>query len=297
MRNISMPFFKGILNKKKSKTFINESTRIIQGTTCEVEIVVKPDGLRLALKKFKSWDKHDHHKEICEKEYSLLKKLDHRCVIEALDFNKRKHIITFPCYSYTLLYLMKMSMLPTFEERALWFCQICEGVAYLHSQKVAHRDLKLENIMVDASLCNVKLIDFGAAVAVGPTEKLCHGICGSEPLMAPEVFQRLSYQGMPVDIWSLGIIMFEFFNNSNKPLFPWKIAKCGDAAFDTYLKDPTTLDITIPICSKLLSVDVNQRPLMEDVIQDSFFKENCNSGDEVLAHARTKRILERSRTI
>ena len=62
----------------------------------------------------------------------------------------------------------------------------CEGLAYLHSQNIAHRDLKLENLMVDDSLCNLRIIDFGSAVDVGQTSGICHGISGSEPLMAPE---------------------------------------------------------------------------------------------------------------
>ncbi|CAG97850.1 serine/threonine-protein kinase [Kluyveromyces lactis] len=291
-----MSFLKTILKTKKSKKFGNDSPRLIQGTTCEVEIVSKSDGSKLALKKFRSWDLHNHHKEVCVKEYELLKKLNHKCIIEALDCNKRKHTITFPYYSYTVLYLMKMSMLPTFEERALWFCQICEGIAYLHSHNIVHRDLKLENIMVDESLCNIKIIDFGSAVDVGPNKEACHGIRGSEQLMAPEVFQRLKYEGTPVDMWSLGIMMFEFFNNSNKPAFPWKIAKIDDVAFEAYTKNPTTLNISIDLCMKLLSVDVKQRLSIQDVINDSFFQENHNSVDGVSAHARTKRILERSQT-
>ncbi len=292
-----MAFLGRLLSRDKSKSFAEKPNQVVRGTTCEVEIVHRKDDSKIAIKRFISWDRHSHHKQVCNNEYALLKKLQHENIVEALDFDQKKYTITFPYYDYTMLLLMKMKLLPTIQERGLWFCQICEGVAYLHSQNIAHRDLKLENIMVDQSLCKIKIIDFGSAVDIGANRVDCHGICGSEPFIAPEVFQRLSYEGPPVDIWSLGIIMFELFNSSNKFLYPWKLAKIDDPAFKQYKEDPESLDIELPLCSKLLSIDPKKRLQIEDILKDKFYQDNSSCVDEHLVHARTKRILNRSQTI
>ena len=69
-----------------------------------------------------------------------------------------------------------------------------------------HRDVKLENILLD---CNhaIKLIDFGLAANITPSRKLkVH--CGSPSYAAPEIVARRLYDGPPVDVWSLGVVLY-----------------------------------------------------------------------------------------
>lgn len=88
--------------------------------------------------------------------------------------------------------------------------QIAAGIRYMHSIKIAHRDMKPENILVCEKDC-LKICDFGFA-------KLCecklHTLCGTIPYMAPELFGRCTqgYDGLPVDIWALGVIVFEMLH-------------------------------------------------------------------------------------
>jgi 5'-AMP-activated protein kinase catalytic alpha subunit len=71
---------------------------------------------------------------------------------------------------------------------------------------VVHRDIKLENILLDATN-NMKLIDFGLAAFYAPGKKLrVH--CGSPSYAAPEIVARKLYEGPPVDVWSLGVVLF-----------------------------------------------------------------------------------------
>ena len=81
------------------------------------------------------------------------------------------------------------------------FTQIVEAVRHIHYKGIAHRDLKMDNLLLDEN-GNVKLIDFGFAITLKPGIKL-HTWCGTPNYMAPEILKRGGYDGMAVDIWSL----------------------------------------------------------------------------------------------
>eukprot|EP00892_Ulva_mutabilis_P000590 jgi/Ulvmu1/10531/UM064_0069.1 len=86
------------------------------------------------------------------------------------------------------------------------FLQVVAGLQYCHENEVVHRDIKLENLLMDAER-NMKLIDFGLAAIFSPGTPLrVH--CGSPSYAAPEIIGRQNYEGPPVDVWSLGIVTF-----------------------------------------------------------------------------------------
>ena len=101
------------------------------------------------------------------------------------------------------------------------FRQICEGVDYLHSIGLAHRDLKLDNCVMTTSNV-VKLIDFGTATVFHyPGKKLtkASGIVGSDPYLAPEVLTDETYDPRKTDVWSVAIIFLCMVLRR----FPWTI--------------------------------------------------------------------------
>ena len=94
-----------------------------------------------------------------------------------------------------------------------YFAQIIAGVAYCHSKGVCHRDLKLANLLLDASRQSVKITDFGWAHdqnLMGRSHSFAGTASGS--YMAPEVRLRQnkgrgqghSYDGTKADVWSCG---------------------------------------------------------------------------------------------
>ena len=68
-----------------------------------------------------------------------------------------------------------------------------EGIEYCHNKNIVHRDIKLENIMIDSNL-NIKIIDFGFGLSVLKDKKL-NIFCGTPSYMAPEMIKKIDYYG------------------------------------------------------------------------------------------------------
>ena len=84
--------------------------------------------------------------------------------------------------------------------------QTLAGLKFCHTNNIIHRDMKLENLLLDEDL-NIKIIDFGLSAIVVPGKRLrVH--CGSPSYAAPEIVSRRDYDGPPVDVWSLGVVLF-----------------------------------------------------------------------------------------
>ena len=97
----------------------------------------------------------------------------------------------------------------------------------MHNNNIVHRDLKLDNILVEESTRMVKLIDFGFSVVVGNGTPL-KIFCGTPSYMAPEIVRKHEYDGKPVDIWALGVLLFVLLTGS----FPFR----GTSESDLYQK-------------------------------------------------------------
>lgn len=94
--------------------------------------------------------------------------------------------------------------------------QLVSAVGCLHSNNIAHRDLKLDNIMIDEAHENrVVLIDFGFATACDRKLKM---FCGTPSYMCPEIVKRGWYSGIKADMWALGVIFYRMITGS----FPFR---------------------------------------------------------------------------
>ncbi|KAJ9450130.1 RAC family serine/threonine-protein kinase-like protein [Diplonema papillatum] len=102
-----------------------------------------------------------------------------------------------------------------FSERVarFYFAEVCSAVAHLHLAGVMHRDLKLENLVLDHA-GHVVLTDFGFAKRADPGDPgsnsghpLATAQCGTLPYMAPEILEKNGY-GKEVDCWALGVVLF-----------------------------------------------------------------------------------------
>lgn len=87
------------------------------------------------------------------------------------------------------------------------FKQIVYGLGYVHSKGIIHRDVKLENILMD-SKGNIKLSGFGISKILQPDEKFPREKFGTLAYMAPEMVSNKGRYNHSVDIWSLGVVLY-----------------------------------------------------------------------------------------
>uniref|UniRef100_A0A0M3IVQ4 Protein kinase domain-containing protein n=1 Tax=Ascaris lumbricoides TaxID=6252 RepID=A0A0M3IVQ4_ASCLU len=93
-----------------------------------------------------------------------------------------------------------------------WMCQLISAVRYMHMRWIAHRDLKLENILLFADK-SVKIADFGFCREVKSEADMSFTFCGSKAYSAPEILLGRAYPPFKADVWSLGVIAFVIVTN------------------------------------------------------------------------------------
>ncbi|KAH8681303.1 kinase-like domain-containing protein [Xylariales sp. PMI_506] len=200
------------------------------------------DNTVFAVKEFRPRHTYETEKEYVKKltaEFCIGSALHHGNVIETLDIVSEKgkwyEVMEYAPYD---LFAIVMTGKMTRPEVTCCFLQILSGVTYLHSMGLAHRDLKLDNVVVSEHGI-MKIIDFGSAhVFKYPFESdivLATGVVGSDPYLAPEVYDERKYDPQAVDIWSLAII----FCCMSLRRFPWKVPRVTDNSYKLFAAEPT----------------------------------------------------------
>ncbi|KAH3680599.1 hypothetical protein WICPIJ_008219 [Wickerhamomyces pijperi] len=273
-----------------------------EGAGGSVSVVKRSDGKLYAVKKFRPKNERetesDYQKKVTS-EFCIGSTLHHQNVIETFDMLQEGMnflvVMEFAPYDF---FTIVMSGLMTKHEIYCCFKQITNGTAYLHSMGLAHRDLKLDNCVVDSKGI-IKLIDFGSAVVFKypyETEIVkAKGVVGSDPYLAPEILLEKYYDPRPVDVWSIAIM----FCCMVLRRFPWKAPKQTDNSFKLFStvpeinpenpehksrsKGPYRLmrllpHASRPIIAEMLQLDPLKRASMEDILKDEWFQgiEECH---------------------
>ncbi|XP_078512522.1 serine/threonine-protein kinase SIK1 [Lissotriton helveticus] len=143
------------------------------------------------------------------REVQIMKLLNHPHIIKLYQVMETKdmlYIVTeFAKNGEMFDYLTTNGHLSESEARTK-FSQILSAVEYCHCRHIVHRDLKTENLLLDANM-NIKIADFGFGNFYKSGEPLSTW-CGSPPYAAPEVFEGKEYEGPHLDIWSLGVVLY-----------------------------------------------------------------------------------------
>ncbi|OHS93300.1 CAMK family protein kinase [Tritrichomonas foetus] len=154
-----------------------------------------------------------------DREVRVILKMNHPGIIKIFDFlvdNNFFYLVMELCSGDTLVKQIPPPGTIDEERAKPIFKQILDVIKYIHEQGIAHRDLKLENALLDTK-GHIKLIDFGFSRFADPGQMFATP-CGSPAYAAPEVIGGSSYDGKAADMWSCGVLLFSLVTGE----LPWK---------------------------------------------------------------------------
>ncbi|XP_050291317.1 serine/threonine-protein kinase TIO isoform X4 [Quercus robur] len=168
-------------------------------------------GQTVAMKFIMKHGKSEKDIQNLRQEIEILRKLKHENIIEMLDsFESEQEFCVVTEFAQGELFeiLEDDKCLPEEQVQAI-AKQLVRALHYLHSNRIIHRDMKPQNILIGAGSV-VKLCDFGFARAMSTNTVVLRSIKGTPLYMAPELVREQPYNHT-ADLWSLGVILYELF--------------------------------------------------------------------------------------
>ncbi|KAL8599941.1 hypothetical protein ACOMHN_050243 [Nucella lapillus] len=223
------------------------------------------------------------------REGRLLQQIRHNHVIQLLEVMETEHcyyLVTDYCAGGDLVdYITKRKRLDETEAKR-FMRQVVSAVDYLHRLGIIHRDLKIENMLLDENR-NIKLIDFGLSntikVSTAPegnahAQEYLVTQCGSPAYAAPELLNHEKY-GLPADIWSIGVNLYAMLTGSLPfTVDPFNIRTLHDKMVSGQMNPlpPGLSTEAKDLLRKLLRAEPEQRLTITEILRHPWLAEGRN---------------------
>ena len=196
-------------------------------------------GRLVAIKSFNKKNlKKKNGKQKIKNEIEMLSRLRHPFISQILDsFETETHIFIVMEYicGDLLGFIRKRGKLSETVSKII-FKQLIEGLKYIHKKKIVHRDIKLDNILIDLTN-TIKICDFGVSRKISGDE-IMNEHCGTPAYIAPEIFENQGYSGFKCDIWSAGVTLYYILGG----IQPFRASSIKDLEKKVILGDFETID-------------------------------------------------------
>ncbi|XP_076832404.1 MAP/microtubule affinity-regulating kinase 4 isoform X2 [Brachyhypopomus gauderio] len=218
------------------------------------------------------------------REVRIMKGLNHPNIVqlfEVIETEKTLYLIMeYASGGEVFDYLVAHGRMKEKEARAK-FRQIVSAVHYCHQKNIVHRDLKAENLLLDAD-SNIKIADFGFSNEFTAGSKL-DTFCGSPPYAAPELFQGKKYDGPEVDVWSLGVILYTLVSGS-LPFDGQNLKELRERVLRGKYRVPFYMSTDCEgILRRFLVLNPSKRCTLEQIMKDKWMNVGYD-GDELKPH-------------
>ena len=231
-------------------------------------------GRIVAIKSFNKKNfKEKNSKDKIIQEINLMKNLNNPSIVKILDqFETQDYylIIMENISGGDLLTFVKKRTKLSESMSKFIFKQLLQILKYIHNKGIAHRDIKLDNILIDLNN-NIKLCDFGVGKIIKKNEKL-KDQCGTPAYIAPEILKNEEYEGPPVDVWSSGVVLYTMINGT-VPFKANNLIELNKKIIEGKFKENNkefSKEI-INLLHGLLEVDPKKRITVEEAINHPWF--------------------------